>query len=217
MVQSLAPETHKKNGSTARFVGEKAAGQVFPDKANGFEPHRPQAQSVIQNECGPGTKTQSSAWRWWGGTWAGSSSVAPALAGFYWNCVWKLKCPPKIRHFFWRFAHNSLPLRRNITRRGMEVDTRCPVCWRLDEDGGHCFLKCKYVKECWRALNLEDIRMDLCGLSSAKQVVGHILKLNEERKPWLLVSCGHGGTLGTNVMQGNKDNHQMWWSTELAW
>jgi len=65
----------------------------------------------------------------------------------------------------------------------MEVDTRCPVCWRLDEDGGHCFLKCKYVKECWRALNLEDIRMDLCGLSSAKQVVGHILKLNEERKP----------------------------------
>jgi len=56
MVQSLAPETQKKNGSTARFVGEKAAGQVFPDKANGFEPHRPQAQSVIQNECGPGNQ-----------------------------------------------------------------------------------------------------------------------------------------------------------------
>ncbi|KAF8762953.1 hypothetical protein HU200_008799 [Digitaria exilis] len=34
----------------------------------------------------------------------------------------------------------------NIKHRGIQdVDTRCPVCRRLDEDGGHCFLKCKIV------------------------------------------------------------------------
>ena len=97
-----------------------------------------------------------------------SSSGQIRPEGSDWKRIWKLNCPPKMRHFFWRFTHNSLPLRQNIARRGMEIDTRCPVCGRLDEDGGHCFLKCKYVRECWRALNLEDVRLKLCELPSAK-------------------------------------------------
>ena len=28
----------------------------------------------------------------------------------------------------------------------MRLDTLCPACRRLDEDGGHCFLKCKLVR-----------------------------------------------------------------------
>lgn len=66
----------------------------------------------------------------------------------FWGRIWKVKCIPKIKQFLWRFSHNSLPLRMNIARRGVELDTRCPVCGRLDEDGGHCFLKCKMVKKC---------------------------------------------------------------------
>ena len=76
------------------------------------------------------------------------STTSPKAPEFSWKRIWQLRCPPKIRHFLWRFTQNSLPLRMNIARRGMEIDTRCPVCWRLDEDGGHCFLRCKYVKEC---------------------------------------------------------------------
>jgi len=109
----------------------------------------------------------------------GSSSASQSSAnGFRWKQIWKLHCPPKVRHFFWRFTHNSLPVRRNINRRGMDIDTRCPVCWRLDEDGGHCFLKCEYVKECWWALNLEEERIRLTGLSSAMQVSAHVLSLS---------------------------------------
>jgi hypothetical protein len=114
---------------------------------------------------------------------AGSSGSAHGQgAGFEWKKIWRLNCPPKVRHFLWRFSHNSLPLRRNISRRGMDIDTRCPVCWRLDEDGGHCFFKCKFAKECWRALNLEDARQVLSGLSSAKQVTEHVLSMPEEKK-----------------------------------
>ena len=64
----------------------------------------------------------------------------------------------------------------------MDIDTRCQVCWRLDEYGGHYFLKCKYVKECWRALDLEEERIRLTGLSSAMQVSAHVLSLSEENK-----------------------------------
>ena len=63
----------------------------------------------------------------------------------------------------------------------MEIDTRCPVCWRLDEDGGHCFLKCKIVKKVWRNMNLEDIRCQLADLRNAEEVVKCILSLDEKR------------------------------------
>ena len=115
------------------------------------------------------------------GEGSGSSGSSRA-SGFSWKRIWQLKCPPKIRHFFWRFTHNSLPLRMNIARRGMEIYMRCPICWRLDEDGGHCFLRCKYVKAWWRAMNLEGFRIKLSALSRAEQVSDCILSLKEEEK-----------------------------------
>ncbi|RLM52740.1 hypothetical protein C2845_PMPSC048693 [Panicum miliaceum] len=64
----------------------------------------------------------------------------------------------------------------------MDTDTRCPMCWRLDEDGGHSFLKCKQVRKCWRQLNLEEVRVHLLSLASAKEVVQAILNLNRDKQ-----------------------------------
>ena len=84
-----------------------------------------------------------------------SSAEGEQEGGIFWGKLWKLDCAPKIKQFFWRFAHDSLPLRMSIAREGMDIDTRCPVCWRFDEDGGHCFLKCKYAKKYWQSLNVK--------------------------------------------------------------
>ncbi|WVZ95331.1 hypothetical protein U9M48_041113, partial [Paspalum notatum var. saurae] len=95
--------------------------------------------------------------------------------------LWKLNCQPKVKHFMWRLACNSLPVLHNINRRGMKNDTLWPVCARLDEDMGHHF-KCKFVKSCWREMNLEEIRLhQLHDLPTAKEVAMHIL-LQEEVK-----------------------------------
>jgi hypothetical protein len=50
-----------------------------------------------------------------------------------WEKIWKSKCPNKVKHFIWRLAHNSHPLRRSLVRRGMKIDTICPVCNHFDE------------------------------------------------------------------------------------
>jgi hypothetical protein len=59
--------------------------------------------------------------------------------------LWKMHCPNKVKHFLWRFTHNSHPLRRNLARHGMKIDTVYPVCGagRQEEDGGHIFFNCK--------------------------------------------------------------------------
>jgi hypothetical protein len=69
-------------------------------------------------------------------------------------------------------------MKLNIRRRGIDLDTRCPICWRLDEDGGHRFLKCKTVRACWRALQLEDIRLKLLEARSAIEFVTADLALD---------------------------------------
>jgi hypothetical protein len=43
-----------------------------------------------------------------------------------WKKVCKVPCQPKVKQFIWRVAHNSLPLRVNIKRRGIiDCDTVC--------------------------------------------------------------------------------------------
>jgi hypothetical protein len=77
------------------------------------------------------------------GAQGGSSNVVKGS----WKDLWKIRCPHKIKHFLWRFTHNSHPLKCNLVRRGMKIDTRCPVCGQMSEDGGHLFFKCHLAKQ----------------------------------------------------------------------
>jgi hypothetical protein len=99
-----------------------------------------------------------------------------------WKQFWKIECPPKVHHFLWRFGHNSHPLRMNIQRKGVELDTRCVVCNRLFEDGGHLFFRCKEAKAGWRALDLEEVCVQLCMCPSPLEVLEHAFSLPDEAR-----------------------------------
>jgi hypothetical protein len=108
---------------------------------------------------------------------SGSSLNTSHADTLQWEKIWNMEVPNKIKMFVWRLAHNSLPVRCNIRRRGMESDNLCPMCNRFDEDCGHLFLKCKGVKECWRSLNLEEVRLRLVQCQSGKETVKEILSM----------------------------------------
>ena len=97
-----------------------------------------------------------------------------------WNKLWGVPVPPKIKQCVWRVAHNSLAHKMNIKSKKISLDTRCPVCFRYDEDGAHCFFKCKEVRKVWRELGLENIRLKLANLLSAMEVVAEILRQRED-------------------------------------
>jgi len=111
-----------------------------------------------------------------------SSSGGSVMKEEHWKGLWKIKCSGKIKHFLWRMAHNSLALRMGLQRRGMEVDTRCVVCQRMNEDGGHLFFKCKIVKPVWRDLLLEEERRTMGEMNSARGVIEYILRLPEKKQ-----------------------------------
>ena len=73
----------------------------------------------------------------------------------------------KMKHFIGRLAHNSIPLRQFLKRRGVKLETIYPMCYRLDEHGGHLFLRCKSMHQLWRSLRLEEKHIQLSNCSSA--------------------------------------------------
>lgn len=100
-------------------------------------------------------------------------------AGLF-RALWKIHYLPCVHHFLWRLAHNSHPMYMNIHRRGVDLDNRCTVCGIFFEDGGHLFVKCKMVKQRWRAY-LEDVRLRLVGCNSAKECLALIFSLPQDR------------------------------------
>ncbi|KAF7072243.1 hypothetical protein CFC21_077393 [Triticum aestivum] len=101
-------------------------------------------------------------------------------------------------------AHESLANRMKIQRLGVELDTACPVCHRLNEDGGHIFLKCKKVKECRSRLALGGLREILVKHKSAHEMLGELWKADSASQLRALVLCGSGGMSGRKPTQGSQ-------------
>ena len=64
----------------------------------------------------------------------------------------------------------------------MEVIVCYPLYFRLDEDAGSCFVKCKKVKEVWRKALLDHVRLQLINCDDAVNFMDTIFSLNEEDK-----------------------------------
>jgi hypothetical protein len=133
-----------------------------------------------------------------------SSSTTPPVQHQIWKSIWNQKFPGKVLIFLWRLTHNSLPTKLNIKCKRVELDTRCPMCCRLDEDGGHIFFRCKAVKQVWRALECQDLRLSLCECSNANQVTEHILSLPKERRLTTIILLWDWWTARNKVNAGER-------------
>jgi hypothetical protein len=88
---------------------------------------------------------------------------------FPWHKIEALQCPNKVKTFAWRLAHNNLPLKRRIESRGIELDTKCLMCWRFDEDTRYLFFMCKFARGVWQQLQMEEIRKNFASCVHATE------------------------------------------------
>lgn len=88
----------------------------------------------------------------------------------------------------WRMIHNSLALRKELVRRGMELDTKCVMCNRLDEDGAHLFFNRKWAVKVWGAMGMEQHRCVLEKKSSASEAMKYYILALEEREQMVIVT-----------------------------
>jgi hypothetical protein len=121
-----------------------------------------------------------------------------------WKSIWRLHCPGKIKHFLWRLAHNTLALRINLRRKGMDIDTRCVVCNQSYEDEGHLFLNCKYVCKVWQELGMESVRLNLSRSGSAISMLEMILQLEEKERLKAIVLLWYWWLERNRIREGER-------------
>jgi len=66
-----------------------------------------------------------------------------------WKKVWALHTIPRHKIILWRILQNSLPVRSELNKRGIQCSTLCPRCNAKIETITHTFMQCPKVFRIW--------------------------------------------------------------------
>lgn len=77
----------------------------------------------------------------------------PPLEKKLWSNLWKVKAPPKLKHFLWRVNSGALAVKAQLRTRGIHLDPTCSVCGQGSETICHVLFQCKAAKEVWDQSN----------------------------------------------------------------
>jgi hypothetical protein len=67
-----------------------------------------------------------------------------------WNKLWKINSPPpKQLHLLWRIINNALPIKTNLTNKGIIKESLCPRCNNTPETIDDAFLHCEWASHVW--------------------------------------------------------------------
>jgi hypothetical protein len=70
----------------------------------------------------------------------------------YWQGIWRLKVPPKIRNLVWRICRNIIPTGRRLQDKGVQCPLTCVVCNEPEEDLDHICFNCPFSVQVWQHL-----------------------------------------------------------------
>ena len=66
-----------------------------------------------------------------------------------WKVLWRVKVPPKVRHFLWSTIHNAIASMAMLFRRRLSPSPICPICLCQEETIEHLLLLCPWVETVW--------------------------------------------------------------------
>ncbi|XP_073120144.1 uncharacterized protein [Henckelia pumila] len=68
----------------------------------------------------------------------------------WWQFLWSLNIPPKVRIFWWRVLHDIIPTSKNLLSHHVPVAGTCPLCCSSCDSTTHALFFCVVVKSCWK-------------------------------------------------------------------
>lgn len=80
-----------------------------------------------------------------------------------WRRLWDASIPPKVKIFGWKAIHSGLPVMKNLVRRGIKSEDKCPRCGTEEESIIHMVLRCDEAKRVWY---MSPLRVDVDKVAS---------------------------------------------------
>ena len=62
---------------------------------------------------------------------------------------WKIRCPPKIKHFLWQLVTWCITIKKNLRAWGIQGDICCARCGADEESINHVFFECPLPLQVW--------------------------------------------------------------------
>ncbi|XP_030924592.1 uncharacterized protein LOC115951551 [Quercus lobata] len=90
----------------------------------------------------------------------GTTSDGSLLRKF-WEKIWSLPIPHKVRHFCWRACRDTLPTKVKLRRRNVIAEDMCVCCHKEARTNGHIFWGCPKAQETWAASKLQLLHLDV--------------------------------------------------------
>ena len=84
------------------------------------------------------------------------------MTRWFWQTIWSLGIPNKLKTFAWKASRNILPTKVNLCRHGVIENATCEACELAKETSGHLFWDCTKAREVWVATG---ISFDATGVS----------------------------------------------------
>ncbi|KAK3193074.1 hypothetical protein Dsin_024384 [Dipteronia sinensis] len=73
----------------------------------------------------------------------------------WWNSLWSLQLPPKVKIFVWRICWNAIPSSQNLWTRNIVDSPWCNRCDAVVESPSHAIFWCKEVKKSWKSAGFD--------------------------------------------------------------
>ncbi|MCI09152.1 retrotransposon unclassified-like protein, partial [Trifolium medium] len=84
--------------------------------------------------------------------WQNSSNPSSTSSNNYnhiWKKLWNLQTIPRHRVLLWRIINKALPVRSELSKRGVPCIILCPRCLQKEETINHVFMECHHASMIW--------------------------------------------------------------------
>ena len=76
-----------------------------------------------------------------------STSISPLV----WKWIWKIRVPPRIKHFLWKMASNAVATNLARFKRHLSPTPLCLICEEHEESIEHVIFLCPWALKTWFA------------------------------------------------------------------
>jgi hypothetical protein len=66
-----------------------------------------------------------------------------------WKKLWSLNTIPRHKVLLWRIIQRAVPVRSELSKRGIPCNILCPRCLLKEETLDHTFMKCQHASKIW--------------------------------------------------------------------
>uniref|UniRef100_A0A803PZ04 Reverse transcriptase domain-containing protein n=1 Tax=Cannabis sativa TaxID=3483 RepID=A0A803PZ04_CANSA len=97
----------------------------------------------------------------------------------WWNLLWALRLPKKVKIFAWRFINDALPTAANLMHRKISTSSACSLYLCAWESVGHAIFCCTRAKAVWKISKCQ-VQMPNIGNLKGFDIFSHLANVNKD-------------------------------------